>query len=147
MNFYELIILHHFNYKFKVYCLYFLKIVIFAPTLTVMKGPKDFKNIQEIRDSIDEIDFRILKLFGDRNRCVEEIVNFKKDKAGVIAKKRQVELLALRRKWAEDFNLNPDLFEKIFKMLIKNNIQKEMEMLEQYECNNVKSFKTPQKNV
>lgn len=112
-----------------------------------MKDPKDFKNIQEIRDSIDEIDFRILKLFGDRNRCVEEIVNFKTDKAGVIAKKRQGELLALRRKWAEDFNLNPDLFEKIFKMLINSNIQKELEMLEQHECNNVKSFNTPQRNV
>src|SRR5665648_42879 len=101
-----------------------------------MKDPKDFKNIQEVRDTIDEIDFHILKLFGDRNRCVEEIINFKKDKAGIIAKKRQGELLVLRRKWAEDFNLNPDLFEKIFKMLINSNIQKELEMLEQKECNN-----------
>lgn len=98
-----------------------------------MKDPKKFKNIQEIRNSIDEIDFHILKLFSDRNRCVEEIVNFKTDKAGVIAKKRQSELLALRRKWAEDFKLNPDLFEKIFKMLIKSNIQKQLEVLEKQE--------------
>jgi len=104
----------------------------------MMKDPKDFKNIQEIRDSIDEIDFHILKLFGDRNRCVEEIVRFKTDKEGVIAKKRQVELLALRRKWAEDFNLNPDLFENIFKMLINTNIQKELEILERKEYNNTK---------
>lgn len=103
-----------------------------------MKVPKDFKNIQEIRDSIDEIDFNILKLFGDRNRCVEEIINFKTDKAAVIAKKRQGELLALRRKWAEEFNLNPDLFEKIFKMLINSNIQKQMERLNQKENNNFK---------
>ena len=103
-----------------------------------MKDPKDFKNIQEIRDSIDEIDFHILKLFGDRNRCVEEIVNFKTDKAGVIAKERQGELLALRRKWAEEFNLNPDLFEKIFKILIKSNIQKQLEILEQQEKINIK---------
>ena len=103
-----------------------------------MKDPKDLKNIQEIRDSIDEIDFQILKLFGDRNRCVEEIVKFKKNKAGVIAKQRQSELLALRRKWAIDFNLNPDLFEKIFRLLINNNIQKELEILERQEYKDVK---------
>jgi chorismate mutase len=103
-----------------------------------MKDPKDFKSIEEIRDSIDEIDFHILKLFGDRNRCVEEIVNFKTDKAGVIAKKRQLELLASRRKWAKEFNLNPDLYEKIFKMLINSNIQKQLEILEIQENNNIK---------
>jgi chorismate mutase len=95
-----------------------------------MKDQKDFKNIKQIRDSIDEIDLHILQLFGERNRCVEKIVSFKTDKAGVIAKRRQEELLTLRRKWAEDLNLDPDLFEKIFKMLINSNIKKEMEMLE-----------------
>ena len=95
-----------------------------------MKDPNDFKNIQEIRDTIDEIDYRILKLFGDRNRCVEKIINFKSDKAGVVAKKRQEEVLELRRKWAEEFNIDPDLFEKIYKMLINSNIKKQMEALE-----------------
>ncbi len=96
-----------------------------------MKDPKDFKDIQEIRNAIDKIDFDILKLFGDRNRCVNEIIRFKTDKEGVIAKPRQKELLALRREWAKDFNLDPDLFEKIFKILIGSNIQKQLEKLEQ----------------
>jgi isochorismate pyruvate lyase len=95
-----------------------------------MKDSKDFKNIQEIRDEIDKIDREILKLFGDRNTCVKEIIQFKKNKTEVVAKTRQEELLALRRKWAKEFNLDPDLFEKIYKMLIENNIQKQMEMLE-----------------
>jgi len=94
-----------------------------------MKDPKEFKDIKEIRECIDEIDFRILKLFGDRNQCVNEIVNFKCDKKGVIAKKRQEEVLELRRKWAADFDLDPDLFEKMFKMLIDSNITKQLEML------------------
>ena len=96
-----------------------------------MKDHKDFKNIGEIRDCIDETDYNILKLFGERNRYVEEIIHFKSDKAEVIATKRQEEMLALRRKWAEEFNLNPDLFEKIFKILIDSNIQKQMKILEQ----------------
>jgi len=77
-----------------------------------MKDRKDFKNIREIRDEIDRIDHEILKLFGDRNSCVKEIVRFKKDKTEVIAKTRQDELFALRRKWAKEFKLDPDLFEK-----------------------------------
>ncbi len=103
-----------------------------------MKGPKDHNNLQEIRKCIDELDFQILKLFGDRNRYVEEIVKYKTDKKEVIAKTRQKELLALRRKWAKEFNLNPDLFEKIFKMLIHKNIQKELELLDQKEYNQLK---------
>lgn len=98
-----------------------------------MKDPKYFKNLKEIRDCIDDIDFNILKLFSDRNRCVAEIIKYKSDKKEVIAKNRQSELLNLRRKWAEDFNLDPELFEKIFKMLIKNNIKRQLEILEQKE--------------
>ena len=95
-----------------------------------MKDPNDFKSIQEIRDNIDEIDYQILRLFGDRNQCVERIINFKTDKEGVVAKKRQEELLELRRTWANEFNIDPDLFEKVFKMLINSNIKKQLEMLE-----------------
>ena len=96
-----------------------------------MKEPGDFNNIKEIRDTIDEIDYQILKLFGDRNRCVEKIINFKSDKEGVVAKKRQEEVLELRRKWAEEFNIDPDLFEKIYIILINSNIEKQLGMLRQ----------------
>ena len=96
-----------------------------------MKNPKDFKNILEIRNCIDEIDFQIMKLFGDRNRCVEEIVNFKTGKAEIIANERQKEVIALRREWAANFDLDPDLFERIFKLIIKGNIQKELRLSEQ----------------
>lgn len=101
-----------------------------------MKGQKRFKDIREIRDCIDDIDVRILRLFSDRKDCVNEIVNFKTDKEGVIAKQRQEELLALRRKWATELGLDPDLFEKIFKMLIDSNIKKQMEQLKQLKSKN-----------
>jgi isochorismate pyruvate lyase len=91
-----------------------------------MKDPADFKNIGEVRKAIDQIDYQIMKLFGERHRCTEEIVRFKKDRAGVIAKDRQKELLELRRKWAVDFGLDPELFERIFKMLINSNIRKQL---------------------
>ena len=112
-----------------------------------MKDPKDFSDIQEIREIIDQIDFNILKLFGDRNRCVEEIVNFKTSKAGIIANKRQKELIAVRREWAKTFNLDPDLYEKIFKMLIKSNIKKELIIFAQKESNIAELTKIHRENV
>jgi len=107
---------------------------------------KDFRDIQEVRDYIDKIDYKILKLFSDRNRCVKEIVNFKNDRTEIIAKERQKELLALRRKWAEELNLDPALFENFYKRLIRSNIQKELRLFETNN-NNLKTTKICRKDV
>lgn len=91
------------------------------------------RNIREIRDKIDDIDFQIISLFGERNRCVEKIVTYKTGKADVIAKERQEEIISSRRAIAERFGLNPELIAKMYRILIKNNIKKELEILEQRE--------------
>ena len=95
-----------------------------------MENPEDTAGIQKIRASIDETDYRIMKLLQERNRLIEEIVPFKKDKASVIARKRQTEVLDQRRKWAQELNLDPELIDKIFRIIIKNNIQKELKMIQ-----------------
>ena len=91
------------------------------------------RNIREIRDKIDDIDFQIISLFGERNRLVEKIVIYKTGKTDVVARERQEEIIRSRRTFAERFGLNPDLIEKIYRILIKNNIQKELEILEHKE--------------
>lgn len=98
-----------------------------------MKEPKDCENIQEVRDSIDELDYQILALFGKRFKYVEEIVKFKTNKEGIIARDRQLEVLQKRKEWAGQFGLNPELFVEIYETLIYWNIQKEMEILDNKE--------------
>lgn len=93
-----------------------------------MRDPKQCNNIQEIREDIDEIDYQIIGLLGKRLNFVEEIVKFKTDEEDIVAESRQKEVIELRRKWAENYNLDPDLIEKIYKMLIQFNIQKEMKL-------------------
>jgi chorismate mutase len=93
-----------------------------------MSDGDNLKRVKEIREEIDRIDLDILRLFRDRDRRVEEIVRYKTDREGVIANKRQKEVLAQRRAWAESLNLDPDLFERIYKMLIKSNIEKELRL-------------------
>lgn len=94
-----------------------------------MKNPGNCKSIEEIREAIDEIDYQILKLYQERYAFVKEIVKFKTDEASVIAESRQEEVIAQRRVWAVELGLNPDLFEKIYRTLIRFNVQKELEIL------------------
>lgn len=93
-----------------------------------MRDPKQCNNIKEIREGIDEIDFLIVELLGKRLCFVEEIVKFKDNEEAVVAKSRQDEVIEQRRKWAEQFNLDQDLIENIYKTLLQFNIQKELKI-------------------
>ena len=94
-----------------------------------MKNPESCKNIEEIREAIDGIDYQIMKLYSHRYALVKEIVKFKTDEASVIAENRQKEVIEKRREWAAELGLNPDLFEDIFWILMRYNVQKELEIL------------------
>ena len=94
-----------------------------------MKAPADCKNIEEIRKAIDTIDHQVLELFGLRYQYVKEIVRFKNNKESIVASDRQQFVFSQRKEWAKKFELDPDLFETIFKTLIDWNVQKELELL------------------
>ncbi len=98
-----------------------------------MKEAKACKSIEEIRAGIDQIDFQILELFGKRMEFVNEIVKFKSDKDGIVARDRQLEVFQKTRERAVKFGLNPDLYEEIYKTLINWNIQKELEIFRSKE--------------
>lgn len=102
-----------------------------------MKKSGDCQSIQEIREIIDEIDCEILSSFGKRNEYVKAIVKFKSDKDEIIAAERQLEVLQKRKEWAKEFGLDPDLIEKIYKILINWNIQQEMEIFRSKEKANI----------
>jgi chorismate mutase-like protein len=93
-----------------------------------MKEAKDCQTIEEIRQSIDEIDYQILTSFEKRLEYVKAIVRFKSDPEGIVAKERQQEVFQKRREWAMELGLDPDLFEEIYKTLINWNVNKEMEI-------------------
>jgi isochorismate pyruvate lyase len=105
--------------------------------ITIMKEVKDCTTIEEIRESIDEIDYQILTSFGKRLEYVKAIVKFKSDAEGIVAKERQVEVFQKRRDWAEELGLDPDLFEEIYKMLVSWNIRKEMEIFSNKQTKNI----------
>ncbi len=94
-----------------------------------MKSPEKCKNIQEIREAIDNIDEEIIKLIGRRFNYVKEIVKFKdKDRDSIVAKDRYNEVIESRRMLAVENGLNPDLIENVYKSLINHFINKEIEI-------------------
>jgi isochorismate pyruvate lyase len=94
-----------------------------------MKDPKDCTNIEEIREGIDEIDKHVINLLGERFRYVKAIVRFKKNEEDVIAQKRYEHVFEVRRKWAEEKGIDPDIVERIYKTLIHYFIEEQKKML------------------
>ena len=94
-----------------------------------MTNPENCKNIEEIREAIDGIDYQIMELYSKRYEFVKAIVKFKSDEASVVAKERQKEVIEKRREWAIKLGLNPDFIEEIYWKLMNSNVQKELEIL------------------
>ncbi len=95
------------------------------------KQPTDCVSKEEIRKQIDRIDREIISLFSLRFDYVREIVKYKTDRESVVAQSRKDEVIELRGKWAEEAGLDKSTFEEMYRLLIDNNIQKEMEILKE----------------
>lgn len=97
-----------------------------------MKEPNQCENIDEIRAAIDSIDKQVLELIAKRFQYVKEIVKFKaEDEESIIAKRRYDEVLNRRRELAIQNELNPDVIEEIYKILIHYFIEEELKILKQ----------------
>lgn len=102
-----------------------------------LKKPEECISAKEVRDEIDKIDKQIMALYGERHKYIEEIVRFKNDKNGIIAHDRKKQVIQDRRIWAKENGLDADTFEKIYNLLIENNIKRELEILKLKKANSV----------
>ena len=97
------------------------------------KKPRACENIQDIRNAIDEIDQEIIRLYALRDCYVREIVKFKSDEQEIHASERKALVLQQRKAWAAEKGLDPELFEKLFGLIIEKNIQIQFDI---YNTNN-----------
>lgn len=95
---------------------------------------RQVNSLQEARDNIDTIDAEIIRLLANRAGYVRQVVNFKKDPEDVHAPARYAQVMRQRREWAEAARLNPDVIEGMYKLLVNNFIQEELEMIRQREA-------------
>lgn len=96
-----------------------------------MKEAKDCNSIEEIRQCIDNLDQEILRLLGKRFTFVKEIVKYKnKDQDSIIAQKRYDEVIAKRREWARENDLDPGVIAEMYKNLLNHFITEEIKIIE-----------------
>ncbi len=91
-----------------------------------MKPPEACESIEEVREAIDELDREILRLLGSRAQYVAAAAPFKTDQGGVRAPERQRAMLARRRGWAEEENLDPDFVEGLYESIVSHFVGREM---------------------
>ena len=96
-----------------------------------MKQPEECTCIEDVRHGIDTIDRQILSLLGKRALYVNEVVKYKKpDKESIIAAKRKEEVITVRRQWAIEHGLDPDVIESVYRKLIDYFISTELKILD-----------------
>ncbi|MFH1644181.1 MAG: chorismate mutase [bacterium] len=75
--------------------------------------------IEQLRQKIDEIDYKITQLLGRRFGITKKVGEYKKrKKINACDPKRELQMMKERIKWAEKINLNPKFIVKLFKNII-----------------------------
>jgi len=81
---------------------------------------KKFKNLNEVRKSIDNLDTRLVKLIAEREFYAKQAVKFKTNKKQIIDRKRINIVLKRINSLSKKYKVNSLTVERIWKLMIKN---------------------------
>jgi isochorismate pyruvate lyase len=93
-----------------------------------MKEPNECQSINEVRLEIDEIDNAIIRLIAKRFSFIQEIVKYKSSIDEVYAKDRFGSVISKRREFAANHNLDPDVIEKMYRIMMNYFIEEQLEL-------------------
>jgi len=79
---------------------------------------QECKSIEEVRENINRIDREIVKLISERSLYVSQAAKFKKTAEDVKAQSRVEEIISKVRGLAVEFDLDPDIVEKVYRTMI-----------------------------
>ncbi len=89
------------------------------------KRPEECHTLAEIRTEVDRIDREIIRAIGERKHYVIAAAAFKTNPTEVAAPERFAAMLQVRRQWAEEEGLSPDMIEKLYRDLVNHFIAEE----------------------
>ncbi len=87
---------------------------------------KQCKNLQEVRDEIDKIDEKLVELISQRSHFIRQAAKFKESIDEVKAQDRIEEVIQHVRKKAIELNINPNMIEELFKIMIDEMVETEI---------------------
>ena len=87
-------------------------------------------NLEEVRENIDNIDDKIIKLIAQRSDYVKQAAYFKKSKTDVKAADRVEKIIKKVREKAKVYDCSPDVVELIYRDMINYFIGEEIKTFE-----------------
>ena len=83
-------------------------------------------DLEKIRIRISELDDELISLIAEREKIVEEVVNYKLSKGLPIRDfSREKRVIERARESAKSTKINPDMIEKVMYLLIESSLSKQ----------------------
>lgn len=84
------------------------------------------ENLEQVRENIDRIDRKIVKLIAERGTYVAQAAKFKNTTDDVKAPQRVEKIIEKVRNLAKEDDANPDIVENIYREMINSFINYEL---------------------
>ena len=90
-------------------------------------SPDHCVSLREVRKGIDQIDRTLVQLLSQRAGFVARAAEFKNSEAEVRAPNRVRELLAERRRWAQEDGVSAELIDEVFRTVVEHFVGREVD--------------------
>ena len=98
--------------------------------MTELTKPGDCNSMDQLRHQIDKLDVKIIELLANRSEYIDRATELKKSNGMPARIPERIEtVVSNSRNAAEDLDLDADLVEKIWRILINWSIQREAEII------------------
>ena len=98
--------------------------------MTELTKPVDCNNMDELRNQIDKLDVKIIELLANRSKFIDRATELKKSNGLPARIPERIESVVSNARYsAEELDLDADLVEKIWRILIDWSIQREAEII------------------
>ena len=98
--------------------------------MTELIKPDDCKNMDELRHQLDKLDVKVVKLLATRAEFIDRATELKKLNGMPARIPERIERVVFNaRNTAGELNLDPELVEKIWRILIDWSIQREAKII------------------
>ena len=98
--------------------------------MTELTKPGDCNSMDELRHQIDKLDVQVVELLANRSKFIDRATELKKSNGMPARIPERIEsVVSNARNAAEELDLDADLVEKIWRILIDWSIQREAEII------------------
>ena len=98
--------------------------------MTELTKPGDCNSMDELRHQIDKLDVKIIELLANRSEFIDRATELKKSNGMPARIPERIEsVVSNARNAAEELDLDAELVEKIWRILIDWSIQREAEII------------------